>query len=182
MFSESDDAGRPPFRHRPSMNRRQRFESPAGQRSGAIDQAMVDRRWIDGIHQGDEIAFRDAFLHYQPWLVSIAYGLVASTADAQEIVQEVMLNLWTKRATISVRQSLVSYLYSAVRKRAISALRRRRVEQIWIARVLRSRGTFGPGPIPETLDRLPVESDIAVGELQAAIAAVKRSSCIVLGR
>jgi RNA polymerase sigma-70 factor, ECF subfamily len=151
-------------------NRRQRFLSPAVQRGGAIDQAMVDRRWIDGIHRGDEVAFRDAFLHYQPWLVSIAYGLVASTADAQEIVQEVMLNLWTKRETLSVRQSLVSYLYSAVRKRAISALRRRRVERIWIARVLRSRGTFGPGPLPENPDRLPVESDIAVGELQAAIA------------
>jgi RNA polymerase sigma-70 factor (ECF subfamily) len=170
MFSASDDSGRPPFRHRGSMNRRQRFESPAVQRAGAIDQAMVDRRWIDGIHRGDEIAFRDAFLHYQPWLVSIAYGLVASSADAQEIVQEVMLNLWTKRETLSVRQSLVSYLYAAVRKRAISALRRRRVERVWIARVLRSRGAFGPGPTPESLDRLPVESDIAVGELQAAIA------------
>lgn len=164
MFSASDDVRRPPFRQR------RRFESPALQHAGAIDQAAIDRRWIDGIHRGDEVAFRDAFLHYQPWLVNIAYALVASEADAQEIVQEVMLNLWTKRATLSVRQSLVSYLYAAVRKRAISALRRRRVERVWIARVLRSRGTFGPGPIPETPDRLPVESELAVGELQDAIA------------
>src|SRR5215469_7747666 len=153
------------------MTRRPRFGSPpAIPTSGAIDQASVDRRWIDGIHRGDEVAFRDAFLHYQPWLVEIGYALVASEADAQEIVQEVMLNLWTKRETLSVRQSLVAYLYAAVRKRAISALRRRRVERIWIARVLRSRGIFGPGPIPEHPDKLPVESALAVGELQAAIA------------
>jgi RNA polymerase sigma-70 factor (ECF subfamily) len=150
--------------------RRPRFESPAVQHAGAIDQATVDRQWIDGIHRGDEVAFRDAFLHYQPWLVNIAYALVASGPDAQEIVQEVMLNLWTKRKTLSVRQSLVSYLYAAVRKRAISALRRRRVERVWVARVLRSRGTFGPGPMPEDPERLPVESALAVGELQAAIA------------
>jgi RNA polymerase sigma-70 factor (ECF subfamily) len=152
------------------VNRRPRFESPTVQLAGAIDQALVDRQWVDGIHRGNEVAFRDAFLHYQPWLVSIAYALLVSDADAQEIVQEVMLSLWTKRATFSVRQSLVSYLYAAVRKKAISALRRRRVERIWIARVLRSRGTFGPGPIPDNPDCLPVESELAVGELQAAIA------------
>ena len=171
MFSASDDSRRPPFRHRQQpVNRRPRFEASAVQHGGAMDQASADRQWIDGIHRGDETAFRDAFLHYQPWLVNIAYALVASEADAQEIVQEVMLNLWTKRTTLSVRQSLVSYLYAAVRKRAISALRRRRVERIWIARVLRSNGTFGPGPVPENPERLPVESELAVGELQAAIA------------
>ena len=189
MFSASDDPRRPPFRHRsPSVNRRPRFESPAAQHAAAIDQALLDRRWVDGIHRGDEIAFRDAFLHYQPWLVSIAYALVASEPDAQEIVQEVMLNLWTKRATLSVRQSLVSYLYAAVRKRAISALRRRRVERIWVARVLRSHGTLGPGPIPDNPDRLPVESELAVGELQAAIARavaklpVRRRETLILHR
>jgi RNA polymerase sigma-70 factor (ECF subfamily) len=168
--------------------RRPRFESPAVQHAGAIDQATVDRQWIDGIHRGDEVAFRDAFLHYQPWLVNIAYALVASGPDAQEIVQEVMLNLWTKRRTLSVRQSLVSYLYAAVRKRAISALRRRRVERVWVARVLRSRGTFGPGPMPEDPERLPVESALAVGELQAAIARavaklpVRRRETLILHR
>jgi RNA polymerase sigma-70 factor, ECF subfamily len=164
MLSASD-------KHRNSRFRRRRYQSPtADPGASVIDQASIDRRWIDGIQRGDEAAFRDAFLHYQPWLVNIAYALVASDADAQEIVQEVMLNLWTKRQTLSVRQSLVSYLYAAVRKRAISALRRRRVERAWLARVLRSRGAFGPGPVPESPDRLPVESDLAVGELQAAIA------------
>ena len=129
MYSVSDDT----LHHR--LRHRQRFDPPVVTRGGSVvDQATIDRRWIDGIHRGDEAAFRDAFVHYQPWLVSIAYALVASDADAQEIVQEVMLNLWTKRETLSVRQSLVSYLYAAVRKRAISALRRRRVERIWLAR------------------------------------------------
>jgi RNA polymerase sigma-70 factor, ECF subfamily len=182
MFSASDE-----FRHR--FRRRQRFDPPVVVPGGSsIDQAIVDRRWIDGIHRGDETAFRDAFLHYQPWLVGIAYALVASDADAQEIVQEVMLNLWTKRETLSVRQSLVSYLYAAVRKRAISALRRRRVERIWLARMLRSRGTFGPGPVPENPDRLPVESKLAVDELHAAIARavaklpVRRRETLILHR
>ena len=189
MFSASDDSERPPFRRRSvPVNRRPRFESPAVERASVIDQATLDRRWIDGIHRGDEVAFRDAFLHYQPWLVRIAYALVVSNADAQEIVQEVMLNLWMKRATLSVRQSLVSYLYAAVRKRAISALRRRRVERIWIARVLRSRGTFGPGPTPDDPDRLPVESELAVSELQSAIARavatlpVRRRETLILHR
>ena len=188
MFA-SDDHRRPPFRHRSQpVTRRSRADSPAVQRTSAIDQAMIDRRWIDGIHRGDEIAFRDAFVHYQPWLVNIAYALVASEPDAQEIVQEVMLNLWTKRETLSVRQSLISYLYAAVRKRAISALRRRRVERIWVARVLRSRGTLGPGPQPDNPERLPVESELAVGELQAAIARavaklpVRRRETLVLHR
>jgi RNA polymerase sigma-70 factor, ECF subfamily len=182
MLSASD-------KNRQARFRRRRYESPIADPSASvIDRASIDRRWIDGIQRGDEAAFRDAFVHYQPWLVNIAYALVASDGDAEEIVQEVMLNLWTKRQTLSVRQSLVSYLYAAVRKRAISALRRRRVERMWLARVLRSRGAFGPGPTPENPDRLPVESELAVAELQEAIARavaklpVRRRETLVLHR
>jgi RNA polymerase sigma-70 factor, ECF subfamily len=184
MFSPNDRR----FGQRAPVHRRARFEAPVAVPGAVTDQALIDRQWIDGIHRGDEVSFRDAFLHYQPWLVTIAYALVDSEADAQEIVQEVMLNLWTKRFTLNVRQSLVSYLYAAVRKRAISALRRRKVERVWLARVLRSRGTFGPGPLPENPDRLPVESELAVGELQAAIARavaklpVRRRETLILHR
>jgi RNA polymerase sigma-70 factor (ECF subfamily) len=186
MFSSSND--REQFGHRSRQHRRPRFETPVAIPGAVVDQALIDRQWIDGIHRGEEGAFRDAFLHYRPWLVDVAQALLDSDADAQEIVQEVMLNLWTKRLTLNVRQSLVSYLYAAVRKRAISALRRRRVERHWLARVLRSGGTFGPGLLMESPDRLPIESELAVGELQAAIARavaklpVRRRETLILHR
>lgn len=153
------------------MTRRPRFSERSASAIATLpDQAAIDRLWVEGIRRGEEGAFRDAFLHYQPWLVSVANGLVESRADAQEIVQEVMFNLWDKRDGLTVRLSLIAYLYGAVRKRAISTLRHQRVERSWIARVLRSRGTFGPGMIPEIPARLPVEATIAAAELQSAIA------------
>jgi RNA polymerase sigma-70 factor, ECF subfamily len=152
------------------------------------DQARIDREWIDGIHAGDEQAFQGAFCHYQPWLVSIAYGLLSSEHDAQEIVQEVLFNLWAKRASLNVRQSLVSYLYAAVRKRAISTLRRRRVERLWFARVLRADIAYGPSAAPAPDLRPGADVEVTASELQAAIARaianlpVRRRETLVLHR
>jgi RNA polymerase sigma-70 factor (ECF subfamily) len=53
---------------------------------------------------------------------------VGSRAVAEELVQDVMLEVWTGRGTWVVRSSVKAYLYGAVRNQALNVQRRKRLE------------------------------------------------------
>lgn len=87
-----------------------------------LDAALVVR-----VRTGDASAFEILFRAYYPKLASLAYGYVKSREIAEELVQDTLLRVWEDRASWDVRGSVSSYLYAAVRHRAISHLRRVRV-------------------------------------------------------
>jgi RNA polymerase sigma-70 factor, ECF subfamily len=128
--------------------------------AATYDQTLQDRRWLEAIAAGSDAAFEAAFLHYHHWLLRVAYGLVGSDHDAQEVVQDVMMSLWTRREVVRVRGSLMSYLYVAVKKRAISSIRKRRTAERF-ARVVATRPA---SPLTE-----PTDSATMTGELTGAI-------------
>jgi RNA polymerase sigma-70 factor (ECF subfamily) len=134
---------------------------PHDRPAASYDQTIQDRRWLDAIAAGSDAAFEAAFLHYHGWLLRVAYGLLSSEHDAQEVVQDVMLSFWRRRHTVQVRGSLMSYLYVAVKKRAISSIRKRRVADRF-ARVAALR--------PAHLASDPTDAATTSGELEAAIA------------
>lgn len=61
---------------------------------------------------------------YYPGLCAFAAEYVGSYNRARDIVQEVFLAIWERRREWEVRGSLKSYLYQAVRNRALNAVRR----------------------------------------------------------
>jgi RNA polymerase sigma-70 factor, ECF subfamily len=139
-----------------SMPHNRPHERPAA----TYDQTLQDRRWLEAIAGGNHDAFQAAFLHYHPWLLRVAYGLLSSNHDAQEVVQDVMLSFWMRRHVVHVRGSLMSYLYVAVKKRAISFIRKRRVAERF-AQVVAMRRT------PPTADA--PDATMMTGELNSAI-------------
>lgn len=74
------------------------------------------------IKQGDIIAFNRLFLLYYSPLCEYATQFV-SDADAEELVQDVMLYLWENREFITIEKSLKSYLFASVRNRCYNAIR-----------------------------------------------------------
>jgi RNA polymerase sigma-70 factor (ECF subfamily) len=91
----------------------------------------VDERELLGrIRQGDEDAFDAIFRAHYPPLVGMAEGMLRSRAVAEEIVQDVMLELWRRRQALPVEESLRAYLFRATRNRALNHLRHRRVERL----------------------------------------------------
>jgi RNA polymerase sigma-70 factor (ECF subfamily) len=133
---------------------------PHDRPSATYDQTIQDRRWLDAIAGGSDAAFEAAFLHYHSWLLRVAYGLLGSEHDAQEVVQDVMLSFWKRRHVVQVRGSLMSYLYVAVKKRAISSIRKRRVAERF-ARIVATR--------PARVASDPTDAVATTGELEAAI-------------
>ncbi len=69
---------------------------------------------LKSLKDGDEAAFTEIYNQYWERLYFMAHKRLQSAQDAEEIVQQVFLTLWHKRASLSI-QSLPFYLAAMVR-------------------------------------------------------------------
>lgn len=67
------------------------------------------------IRQGNRTAFDAVYHQYVSQLFVLAYKHIPNRTDAEDIVQEVFLDVWEKRNEIVIHSSLFNYLYSAAR-------------------------------------------------------------------
>lgn len=69
----------------------------------------------DLIRQGDRNAFDSVYHQYVSQLFALAHKHIPNRTDAEDIVQEVFLDIWEKRNKIIIHSSLFNYLYSTTR-------------------------------------------------------------------
>lgn len=82
-------------------------------------------QWVARIRRGDREAFRAMFQAHYGGLCTFAADYVGSMDRARDVVQEVFLTIWERRADWTVHGSVKSYLYQSVRNRALNATRNR---------------------------------------------------------
>lgn len=85
-----------------------------------------ERDWPRRIRDGDVAAFEALVRTYTAPLRAYAERQVGSEAVAEEIVEDVFVDIWERRATWTVKDSVRRYLYGAVRRAALHVLRGRR--------------------------------------------------------
>ena len=84
-------------------------------------------RLIESTARGDREAFAGLYRQTSGKLYGIALRLLGTEAEAQEVVQEVYLNLWRKAGRFERgRASAIAWLSVMTRNRAIDRLRGRR--------------------------------------------------------
>jgi len=98
--------------------------------SGAASNvALTDARLVSGIRSGDEQAMAQLYDRYSPIVYSVALRVLGDTAAAEDILQEVFMQLWRSPDGFDAsRGSLPGWLAVISRNRAIDSLRRRRPE------------------------------------------------------
>jgi len=79
------------------------------------------------IRAGDESAFDTVFRSHYAHLVRMAESVVREHALAEEVAQEVMLELWRRRESLQVEQTFRAYLVRSTRNRALNHVRHQRV-------------------------------------------------------
>src|SRR5260221_3632059 len=84
---------------------------------------------LDRLRRGDEAAFDAIFRTWYPSLVGSAEAIVRSRAVAEELGQNVMLELWRGREKLADESSPQAYLFQSTRNRALNHVRHERVEQ-----------------------------------------------------
>ena len=90
---------------------------------------MDDRELLQRIQAGDEGAYDAAFRTWYPALVRVAAALLREGDAAEEVAQDVMLELWRRRHLIDTGVSLRAYLLRSVRNRSLNHLRHLRVRR-----------------------------------------------------
>lgn len=86
-----------------------------------------DRKLIEALKAGDSVAYTELFDRYSGVLYRHAYRLLGDHDEAQDIVQDVFLNLWQKREQLDVTNSLSSYIYQSVRNRVLNLFTHQKV-------------------------------------------------------
>jgi RNA polymerase sigma-70 factor (ECF subfamily) len=117
------------------------------------------------IRAGDESAFDAVFRAHYPRLVRMAESIVGERAPAEEIAQEVMLELWRRRESLQVEQSFGAYLIRSTRNRALNHIRHQRI----VARELAAAKFEAPESPGTDADMLGVELEKVVREAIAAL-------------
>jgi RNA polymerase sigma-70 factor (family 1) len=81
-----------------------------------------DRQLVASLKSGNEKAYDELFRRYWDKAFNAAYAKLKSKALAEEIVQDIFMDLWNKRASLSI-ESFSKYLYSSIRYQALNKIR-----------------------------------------------------------
>ncbi len=78
-----------------------------------------DDELLDAIRHDDEEAFTELFNRYWKKVHAMAYPRVRSEEVTAEIVQNLFISIWDKRASLSIKH-LPSYFHTAVKNKALN--------------------------------------------------------------
>lgn len=84
-----------------------------------------DDNLMQKIKEGNMFAFDALYRKYVKKLYKFAYSLVKSHEEAENVIQEVFLNLWISRNKIEKNSSVKSYIFKLTHNSAISIIRKK---------------------------------------------------------
>ena len=129
-------------------------------------EASPQTRWMLAVRDSrDREAFGALFDHFAPRLKGIFMRSGTSAAQAEEIVQDVMLTVWRRAASFDPHRGQVSaWIYQIARNRHIDLVRKER-------RPMPEELREDPGTEPDASQILAVEQEAV--QLQKALARLK---------
>ncbi|WP_279130491.1 RNA polymerase sigma factor [Butyricimonas virosa] len=134
---------------------------------------MDDGVLFERVTRDDAKALGIIMHRYATALYSFAYRIVGETLAAEDIVQEIFINLWVKRRNLKPGPSLRNFLYLSVRNLALNHIRRQKVRLAY-AENYRLEQTMDLMVIEEEKYRLLSE---AINQLPPRTADVIKYSC-----
>ena len=102
---------------------------PLSHQRCSVPTRLTDKALLDRLRQGDSTAFDAIFRTWYGPLVGTAERMLRDRAVAEELVQDVMLELWRRRETLASDGSAQAYLFQATRNRVLNHLRHLKIEQ-----------------------------------------------------
>ena len=94
--------------------------------SAASNVVLSDAMLVSAIRSGDEQAMAQLYDRYSPIIYSVALRVLGDTGTAEDILQEVFMQLWRSPDVFDAsRGSLRGWLAVIARNRAIDSLRKR---------------------------------------------------------
>lgn len=77
------------------------------------------------LREGQRLALNTLFVNYYESLCRFAFSFVKNKQEAEELVNDVFLQLWRKREHISIEHSVKAYLFASVRHASLAMLQKK---------------------------------------------------------
>jgi RNA polymerase sigma-70 factor (ECF subfamily) len=122
-------------------------------------QEITDGLIARALQEGRQDAFEMIFKEWYTPLCRFACSLLDDPDESEEVVQNVFVLLWEKRAEVSIEISVKAYIYRAVRNGCLNVLKHRKVRMNHVREVKH----YTPG------QSLPASAGVLTSELELAI-------------
>ena len=119
---------------------------------------VTDAELLAGLRRGESSAFDTIFRDWYARLVLIADRIVGERQVAEDLAQEVFLELWRRRETLALETTVHAYLLQSVRNRSLNHLRHVQVRRRSATEVVEMSGSS-----------TPADAETVAGELAVAI-------------
>ena len=96
---------------------------------------MTDHDLLKKLKEGDEPAFRELYARHGRQVMAFAYHLTHSAVDAEDILQETFLRLWTGREQLPEIEHFGNYIFTIARNKTLDHLRKVALQQKLMDRV-----------------------------------------------
>ncbi len=137
----------------------------SAQSASSSDSFVEEQAWVARVRSGDQDAFRALYDRFADMMFAFALSSVKSRDEAEDVVQEIFLNVWKNRARWELSTSLKSYLMRAVFNKVATLKRHLRVELTAQETVFREADALG-----DWAHRGAADEDLDGNELARALA------------
>jgi RNA polymerase sigma-70 factor (family 1) len=97
---------------------------------------ITDHDLLKKLREGDEPAFRELYARHSRRVLAFAYHMTHSAIDAEDILQETFLRLWTGRYELPEITHVGNYIFIIARNKTLDHLRKvslqqKLIDQVW---------------------------------------------------
>ena len=90
----------------------------------------IDIKTLEAFQDGNHKAFETIFIAYYNKTKTFIDGYIKSEPDAEELTEDLFVNLWINRHSIDTSRSFNSYLHTIARNAAINFLTTTKIQNI----------------------------------------------------
>ncbi|WP_442588806.1 RNA polymerase sigma factor [Pedobacter sp. AW31-3R] len=101
-----------------------------------MSERVNEKDTLIALKAGDESAFREIFDQNFRKLYTFSFRLLKNKEQAEEVVNDTLMNLWTNRERLNPEYPVAPYLYTITRRLSLNALRQiatsqKAIDQLW---------------------------------------------------
>jgi len=125
----------------------------------ASERVAEELAWIHRIGSGDKVALAQLYRRYAPRIFRFVLRMIKDEAMAEELVNDVLLEIWKGAAQFEGRSSPSTWILGIARFRTLNALRGKRLDTVELSQA------------PEAID---AAADASQGRTQAELRGLMR--------
>lgn len=90
---------------------------------------------VQRLKEGDEKAFQEIYTRYIAKLHAFVLRIAKSPALADDLIQDIFVNLWELRESLDVEKNFQSFLFTITRNHVINVLKRSSVDSLLLREI-----------------------------------------------